>query len=267
MSEIYEELVVDNFNITCIKNDIAITPKLREGLLWGENMEEFVKELYEPNTNMIDIGAHIGTFSIIMSKYLSVGNKIFSFEPVFYDILNKNISNNNLNEKVVIFNNGLSNKFQNCSPFVIELDKMGGYGAFSFKKIENEALKINDDLNSKGINFYKLDYYNFENISFLKLDVEFFESEILEGGINTLIMNKPTILIKLFLITPILNVYHDEKEKELVKNTTFSCFSLLSMLGYICFPIIPQEGEFLFIHKSKENLIEKATKILNNNVN
>jgi FkbM family methyltransferase len=261
MSEIYEELVVDNFNITCIKNDMAITPKLREGILWGQNMEEFIKELYEPNTNMIDIGAHIGTFSIIMSKYLSVGNKIFSFEPVFYDLLKKNISNNNLNEKVVIFDNGLSNKFQNCSPFIMELDKIGGYGAFSFKK--TQELKIIDELNSKGINFYKLDYYNFENISFIKLDVKFFESEILEGGINTLLMNKPTILIELFLITPILNVYHDEKETELVKKTTFSCFSLLSMLGYVCFPIIPEDGEFLFIHKSKANLIEKATKILN----
>lgn len=263
MSEIYESHIVDNFNVTCIKNDVAITPKLREGILWGQNMEEFVKELYEPNTNMIDIGAHIGTFSLIMSKYISDNCKIFSFEPVFYSLLNKNIDDNNLNEKIIVFNFGLSNHAQKFSSFNITLSNNAGYGAFSFKKIQNEELTFTDDLNSGGINFYKLDDFKFENISFLKLDVEFFESEILEGAINTLLINKPTILIELFLITPILEVYHDEKETQLVKNTTFSCFSLLSILGYVCFPIIPQDGEFLFIHKSKANLIEKATKILN----
>lgn len=265
MSEIYEFHIVDNFNVTCIKNDIAITPKLREGLLWGQNMENFVKELYEPNTNMIDIGAHIGTFSLIMSKYLSDNCKIFSFEPVFYDLLLKNVNDNKLYEKIIVFKNGLSNKLQKFTPFYIDYDTISGYGAFSFKKITDENMKFSDDLNSEGIIFSRLDDFKFENISFLKLDVEFFENEILEGSIETLLINKPTILIELFLITPILNIYHDDKEKELVKNTTFSCFSLLSMLGYISFPIIPHEGEFLFIHKSKTNLIEKALKLLNNN--
>ena len=263
MQEIYETCIVDSFNVTCIKNDVAITPKLKEGKLWGENMEKFVKELYEPNTNMIDIGAHIGTFSLIMSKYLSNNCKIYSFEPVFYDLLTKNVNDNNLDKNIIIFKTGLSNVSQNFPPFNMSLDNIYGYGCFSFKKIQNEELKFTDNLNSDGINFYKLDYFNFQNISFIKLDVEFFENEILEGAINTLLNNKPTILIELFLITPVLNVYHDDFETELVKNTTFSCFSLLSMLGYICFPIFPEDGEFLFIHKSKTNLIEKACKLIN----
>lgn len=264
-NDVYESHLVDNFKVTCIKNDIAITPELRNGNLWGNNMEIFIKELYEENTDMIDIGAHIGTFTLIMSKYLSKTNKIYSFEPVFYELLNKNIADNKLNDKVIIYNNGLSNKTQIFSSFNINLSKETGYGAFSFKKLNNEEFKFTDDLNFKGINFYKLDDFMFENISILKLDVEFFESEILEGAVYTLFKNKPTIIIELFLITPILHNNHDEKEEQLVKDTTFSCFSLLSILGYICFPIIPKDGEFLFIHKSKTNLLEKAIKIFNEN--
>jgi FkbM family methyltransferase len=263
MQGLYEIYVADCFDVTCIKNDCTITPYLRTGKLWGDNMEKFVKELYEPDTNMIDIGAHIGTFSLIMSKYLSNNCKIYSFEPVFYDILVKNINDNNLDKNIIVFNKGLSNKNQSFPPFNLDITQNTGYGCFSFKKIQNEELKFTDHSNSDGINFNKLDDFNFENVSFIKLDVEFFENEILEGALNTLLHNKPTILIELFLITPILNVYHDDYEAELVKNTTFSCFSLLSMLGYICFPIFPETGEFLFVHKSKTNLIEKASKLVN----
>jgi FkbM family methyltransferase len=268
MEHFCESYVSDNFKVTCIKNDCCITPYLREGKLWGDNMEIFVKELYEPNTNMIDIGAHIGTFTLIMSKYLSDDSKIFSFEPVFYDILTKNINDNNLDNKVIVFNNGLSNKQTKFSSFNLDLTKYMGYGCFSFKKIQNDQYKFSDNLNStsSGINFYRLDDFNFENVSFIKLDVEFFESEILEGSIETIFRNKPTILIELFLITPVLDKSqscHEDFEASLVKNTTFSCFSFLSVLGYISFPIFPESGEFLFIHKSKTNLIEKACKLIN----
>lgn len=269
MDEFLESHVSDNFNVSCIKNDSCITPYLREGKLWGDNMEKFVKELYEPNTNMIDIGAHIGTFTLIMSKYLSDGYKIFSFEPVFFDILNKNINDNNLDKKVIVFNNGLSNKQTKFSSFNLNLTQYTGYGSFSFKKLENDEFKFSDNLNStsRGINFYRLDDFNFENVSFIKIDVEFFESEILEGSIEIIFRNKPTILIELFLITPILSGQeYEDFEVSLVKKTTFSCFSFLSVLGYISFPIFPESGEFLFIHKSKTNLIEKACRLINESI-
>jgi FkbM family methyltransferase len=268
MDNYFESYVCDNFNVTCLKCDVTITPYLREGKLWGDNMEKFVKELYEPNTNMIDVGSHIGTFTLIMSKYLSNDYKIFSFEPVFYDILTKNINDNNLDNKVILFKNGLSNKQANFPSFNLDIDQETGFGAFSFKKIQNEKFKFSDNLNSSsnGINFYKLDDFQFKNVSFIKIDVEFFESEVLEGAIETIFYNKPTILIELFLITPVLSesqTCHEDFEASLVKNTTFSCFSFLSVLGYICFPIFPESGEFLFIHKSKTNLIQKASKLIN----
>lgn len=269
MEEIYDYIDVDNFKIKCIKKDTTITPYLKNGKLWGNNMESLIKELYEPNTNMIDIGAHIGTFSLIMSKYLSKGNKIYSFEPVYYDLLETNVCNNNLQEIVKVYKIGLNNKKTYCTGFTIDLNKFSGYGAFSFK---NMLENFNENLNS-GIKFETLDNFNFKNVSLIKIDVELFESEVLEGGIQFLYENKPTILIELFVITPILRRFdsngkiceYSEKESENIKNTTFYSFSLLSILGYICFPIMPNDGEFLFIHKSKTELINKASQILNDN--
>ena len=271
-SDIYELLQIDNFKVKCIKNDLVITPYLKTGNLWGKNMEVIIKELYEPDTNMIDIGAHIGTFTLIMSKYISKNSKIFSFEPVFYNLLEYNVNNNNLQDNVVIYNIGLSDRKTNCNGFLLDFGKKESFGCFSFEMNRIVELKFDSTINKDNlyINFEKLDSFGFKNISFIKIDVEYFEKKILEGGVEFLSLNKPAILIELFLITPILKIYdikgniceYSEKEKEVVKDNTFYCFSLLSILGYICFPIIPASGEFLFIHKSKTNQLNKLIKIL-----
>jgi len=267
MEEIYELIEVDNFKVKCIKSETVITPYLKTGKLWGSNMEIFIKELYEPNTNMIDIGAHIGTISLIMSKYISEGNKIYSFEPVYYDLFEENIKNNNLQDKTEIYKIGLSN-IKTCYPsFTLDLKQSVGYGAISFKSL---PLKFDATLN-EGIHFQTLDSFGFTNVSLIKIDVELFEKEVLEGGTEFLHKNKPTIIIELFIMTPLLkrrysngeDADYTEKERENITSTTFSCFSLLSYLGYVCFPIIPNEGEFLFIHKSKTELINKTNKLLN----
>ena len=67
-----EYLEVDGFNVNCIKNDTAITKHLKDNnKLWEDYLEKYIKEAYTENTNMIDIGANIGTFSLMMSKYIS----------------------------------------------------------------------------------------------------------------------------------------------------------------------------------------------------
>ena len=46
------------------------------------------------------------------------------------------------------------------------------------------------------INIVPLDYFNFENISLIKIDVENMEIEVLEGCLNLIKRCKPTIIIE-----------------------------------------------------------------------
>ena len=58
---------------------------------------------------LIDIGANIGFYSILLSEYFKI---IKSYEPNLrnFHVLNKNIKKNNLQKKVQTFNYGLSDK-------------------------------------------------------------------------------------------------------------------------------------------------------------
>lgn len=71
IDQITEYIEVDGFKVNCIKTDTSITRWLKEeGKLWESWLEKYIKELYVEDTNMIDIGAHIGTTSLLMSKYI-----------------------------------------------------------------------------------------------------------------------------------------------------------------------------------------------------
>jgi FkbM family methyltransferase len=106
--ELYQ---VAGFQLYCIKNDVTITKMAKEyNKIWEDWVEDIIKELYIENTNMVDIGAHIGTCSLIMSKYISENCFIYAFEPVYDKITNLNICENNLEDKIKLFPLGLSDK-------------------------------------------------------------------------------------------------------------------------------------------------------------
>ena len=90
-----ELLNVENFKFIVHKNDTCVADSLRIGILFEKFVVSFVKNFINPTKNIIDLGANIGTHSIIYSNYTK-GN-IYSFEPqkIVFDILQKNIELNN----------------------------------------------------------------------------------------------------------------------------------------------------------------------------
>ena len=50
---------------------------------------------------------------------------------------------------------------------------------------------------SKNISIKKLDDFDFENVSLIKMDVEDMEMDVLQGGLNMILKNKPTIFLEI----------------------------------------------------------------------
>lgn len=85
---------------------------------------------------------------------------------------------------------------------------------------------------------------------------------VLEGAINTITNNKPTILIEIWCTSEnSKEKYTNDKHLSEVKKQ-FSIFEYLFNLGYICFPVSPVSDDFLFIHYSKKELLNKVINIL-----
>jgi FkbM family methyltransferase len=252
--ELYE---INGFQLYCIKNDTAITKIAREqNIIWENWTEDIIKELYIENTNMIDIGAHIGTTSLIMSKYISENSFIYAFEPVYNNITNLNICKNNLQDKIKLYPIGLSNKKEQLEGGLIDFSISANYG---YTRID--TLNIANQKSEYIIHVDTLDNMNLENVSFIKIDVEGSESKVLEGAKETINKYKPTIFIELWCTS--------ENSKKLIEkgkfdyNNPLDSFVILYNLGYVCFPISVNSDDFLFIHYTNKCLIEKFITFLN----
>ena len=140
-------------------------------LIWL--IKEYNKHGFQINKNdvIIDIGSHIGMFSLYASQYCSNG-KIFSYEPSIknFKLLKENVIDNNL--KNIITNNlAVSNKNDHVN-FYISSDNT----AHSIHGTTEKSIQVKSITLKTIFDINKLDTCNF-----LKLDCEGAEYEIIES--------------------------------------------------------------------------------------
>ena len=120
--------------------------------------------------NCIDIGSNVGIWTReLASKF----KKVYCFEPNpnFNECFRKNITENNIE----LFEFGLSNKEHTASQ------------EFNSTQMTNTP---------GNVQCRTLDSFNLNNIDFIKIDVDGFEVEVLEGAVETITRNKPVINIE-----------------------------------------------------------------------
>ena len=167
----------------------------------------------EPGMTVVDVGAHIGTFTLLASKRVGEEGKVIVIEPEIYNFkqLNKNLELNEIRNTIPVktalsdFNGNKDffiDKESTCSSFTLKPDR----------QIINKLIikvKTLDNL---------LQEINIDKIDFLKIDTEGAELEILKGAKQTMIKN-PQIKMA-------IAAYHYSEEKEEVfqylKNLKFS---------------------------------------------
>lgn len=141
--------------------------------------------------NAIDIGCNRGLYSYALSKEKKIKD-IFSFEPnksILKDLYDYNAQN------IKIFNFALSDVSKSQSLIIpyfknFELD---GFATLNRKIYYNKKFRKFRKIKVKT---KKLDSFNFKNISFIKIDVEGHEINLLNGSKATFKLNKPDCLIE-----------------------------------------------------------------------
>ena len=159
-----ENNIIRNKKINYIKNDNCIGSYIKHGFCWEEWMFKYIQENYIENTNILDIGGNIGTTTLLMSEVLSPNCKIFAFEPIYSDILLKNVADNMLSHKVNVYPYGVGNEIKTLKIKPINLLDNINFGAVSITTLEDK-----DD--SYKIDIIPIDYFNFENISLIKIEI------------------------------------------------------------------------------------------------
>lgn len=151
--------------------------------------QHLLKELdqYLPEDAIIlDLGANIGNHTLYwLTASTKNINKVYSFEPVkeTFDILQKNIELNNLQDRVNIYNVGLYDKETNAEIAKFDMNNIGG----------TSLKEGNGDLILKRLDDIQIDE---AHIDFMKIDVENLELQLLKGGVQLINKFKPTIFIE-----------------------------------------------------------------------
>lgn len=153
---------------------------------------EIASRICEPDSIILDIGANIGVTALGFSLIAPRG-KVYGFEPVprTYGYLTENIRHNR-RSNVTILNAG-------CGAQVATMTMHDDtYSAGSFIVQENTFAK---NVNAVKVEIIPVDKFVSDNkinrIDFIKIDVEGFEMDVLDGMARTLEIYKPIVYMEL----------------------------------------------------------------------
>ena len=242
----------------------------RGGILWELNLRQgidfaiFLQGHFEPNTIKIyknyvrtgfvvlDIGANIGAHTLPLALIVGDSGKVIAFEPTDYafEKLQKNLSLNETLASCVTAIQALlvantSKALPDAIPSSWSLDK-GVQNNANIHPIHRGTFN-----SLKGAVPMRLDDWLQRNpvsrIDFIKMDVDGYEIDVLEGATQTLLAHRPVIVMEL---APYIFEERGRKFIELVK--------ILKKQNYSCSTF---SGDPLALDESLEKKIKKGCSI------
>ncbi|NEO98667.1 MAG: FkbM family methyltransferase [Symploca sp. SIO2E9] len=183
-----------------------------------ESEVQLLKELVGKGKRAIDIGANLGAYTYALSQLCEV---VEAFEPQPGCAETLLAYSQYSNSQINVHNVALSESrgLLTLHVPIIEGKSISGLASFNQLDGDQKCLKVP---------VVKLDDYDFNNISFIKIDVEGHESEVIKGGRNTILREKPVLLVEI-------------EQRHLGSKPMEALFEEITELGY--------EGKFL--HKGK----------------
>ncbi|WP_231490283.1 FkbM family methyltransferase [Pedobacter sp. Leaf170] len=132
----------------------------------------FLLHFLRPEDTFFDVGANVGSYTLLASGVCK--SRTVAFEPVpqTFEILKQNIILNKLYNLVKLINKGVGNET----------------GKLDFVANEDTTNHVASakDLDKISVEVIKLDDYASLNPIFIKIDVEGYETEVLNGAIDVL---------------------------------------------------------------------------------
>jgi FkbM family methyltransferase len=189
---------------------------------YEDEISKLIHISLQPGDNALDIGANIGLQSIRMAKCIGDNGAVYSFEPLDYlrDKFEQNIALNRVTN-VTLFPYALSNS-ESEADFNINKNNWN-QGTFSIgnkhqgTEVQHVVIKVADEIT---------EIKTLQKLDLIKIDVEGFEFQVLQGLKETLARHKPRIIFE-----------YDSNYWLANKQDIKECFDFLSALHYTIYQI------------------------------
>jgi FkbM family methyltransferase len=241
--EYYNTFDTNYGKITLYKNEYFMGNEFKNGKYWDIDTLLKLKNYIDPNKNILEIGGHCGTSSIIYASFLNSNSKISIYEPQknMFNLLNRNILQNNLQSKCITYNSSVFCYNGNGNMNNTDIDCSNG----KVSKRYNEEHNLNCNFagiclgkDGEEISMITIDSMNLDNLGFIHCDAQGSEPFIFSKSLNTIKKFKPVILyenIELYgksLYYNVCNSYPQYKEESMFDIKKY-CIENLNYSTYI----------------------------------
>lgn len=170
----------DRLTMKVFTGDLYIGRSIKAGYGWDRWMVPILQQIDHSGKVIVDVGANIGACALMFSYYAPV----YAYEPFHIDILKENCDQDTVHP-VTPIGKALSNTcetrtfyyaHENCGSGSFHDSHMGKTGEFKSTTLDLEDIK--------------------HPISFIKIDVQGDDLNVLRGGRNTLLKNKPVVAVE-----------------------------------------------------------------------
>lgn len=155
---------------------------------------DFFRKHLKRGATTIDIGAHIGLYSVLFARL--TGGKVYSFEPTpsTVDVLKETVEINKCEDKITIIPDAVSERPGKSIFFTSKTEEI----STSNSLVDFDLGEAYQREGSYEVNVTSVDDFiskNNLNVDFMKIDAEGVELEVLKGARNTFLQHRPVSIL------------------------------------------------------------------------
>jgi len=199
----FKVVPVNDYRMKIDLNDNVITQDLFISGQWEPYESQLMANLLRPGMTFIDVGAHVGYYSLLAARAVGPTGQVIAFEPSpdNYALLTENIELNNLAHTIRAENVALDERSGERSLYLSTFNT-GDHRIYSTLSDDDQMFNAGAQRNSVRVSVRSLDEYlserNIGSVDMIKIDVQGAEMAVLSGMRKTLSSNPNIILFTEF---------------------------------------------------------------------